>query len=106
MVAVRRVSEGFVLFGVVVDEAHLVRAFNVHLVDLAVAVPVAREGYVCAIGQAGTVSSRVLEVSCVRFVPLGFIVKISESPVGLSTPGPLVRSLSKTILPFSIGNAA
>jgi hypothetical protein len=34
------------------------------------------------------------------------MVKISLSPVGLSTPGPLVRSLEKTIRPFLPGKAA
>jgi hypothetical protein len=47
-----------------------------------------------------------LAVSWLIPVPSGFIAKSSKSPVGLSTPGPVVRLLVKTMVPFFPGNAA
>ena len=50
--------------------------------------------------QSGCMSLFRLKVIC-RGSPLpsASLMKSSSSPVGLSTPGPLVRSLEKTILP-------
>src|SRR5215207_6444988 len=79
---------------------------RVHRVDLVVAVPVAREGYLGAVDRGGGSESPVsLVVSWVTRALSGLIEKISVSPWGLETPEPVVRPLTKMIAPLAPWNA-
>jgi hypothetical protein len=86
---------GEVLLGRTVRGVHHVH-FVVALGVGGLGVPALVDDLLAVGGKVGVVSNTWLKVSCLTPVPLGFILKISASPVGLLTPFPVVRSLTKT----------